>query len=348
MHHVNIDDSDSEPEPKRAHQSAVAESADAPAAVAGLPAAEGPANAPLAVASGSVPPPPKGRYHDFAVHGIRSGSEVTAVAKNACMVALQRRDRPAVVLPGMVSLAVPDTKFTEFPWVQWPVFMYSESVLSVERRSGKTWVSLGSAELMNTSAACPAAYVVEVKLRPEHFVATMPLTLTIGIIVAGGRMKSQNVWDEAQSAVAGCTVVFVSSRGGGEFPEQEYGRLPVFARNMFPNIAVAEQDLVIYHIENQDGCKFRGKLETKKYPVVWMYCMHGPSGTSNDKGRKGKGKGRKGNDKGTASSSRGGGTADHKGEDTDSSRGGGKQGHKCKDTGTVSSSRGGGKVGRKD
>jgi hypothetical protein len=293
--------------------------------LAGLPAAEGPPDEPLAVASGSVEPPPKGVYWDFAVHGIRYGHEVSAVSKNALVVAFQRRGQPPVCLPGMATLAVPEYAFQAFPWVQWPVLLYSESVIAVRRLRGLTFPLLGDrGEPMNTSAACPAAYVVEVQLRPEHFDKKMPSKFTIGMIIASGRLDTDEVWERARSVVQKCTVVFVSTRGGGATPEQQYGILPVVARNMFTSIAISEDDLVIYHIEHQDGIqKFTGKLEAKKHPVVWMSCRHGPSSHNSSK-NKGKDKGRKGKDKGhsnrgggkaegTASSNRGGGKADHKG-----------------------------------
>ena len=325
MLNVDIDDSTSEPEAKRPHKSAAAGSRAAPDAVAGLPAAEGLPDEPLAVASGSVEPPPKGVYWDFAVHGIRFGHEVSAVAKNALVVAFQRRDQPAVCLPGMATLAVPEQTFMNFPWVQWPVLLYSESVISVRRLRGVTFPRLGDrGDIGNISAACPAAFVVEVQLRPEHVDKKMPLMFTIGMIIAGGRLDTHEVWEQARLVVQKCTVVFVSTRGGGATPEQPYGILPFCARHMFTCIAISEDDLVIYHIEHQDGIKkFTGKLEAKKHPVVWMSCRHGPSGHSSSKG-KGKDKGRKGKDKGhsnrgggkaegTASSNRGGGKADHKG-----------------------------------
>ena len=325
MLNVDIDDSTSEPEAKRPHTSAAAGSRASPDAVAGLPAAEGPQDEPLAVASGSVEPPPKGVYWDFAVHGIRFGHEVSAVAKNALVVAFQRRDQPPVCLPGMATLAVPEQTFMKFPWVQWPVVLYSESVISVRRLHGVTFPWCGDkGDLTNVSAACPAAFVVEVKLRKEHFDNKMPSKFTIGMIIAGGRMNTDDVWKRARAEVEDCTLVFVSTRGGGANPEQQYGMLPFFARNMFKCIAIAEDDLVIYHIERLVGIqKFTGKLEAKKHPVVWMSCRHGPGGHSGRNG-KGKDKGRKGKDKGhsnrgggqaegTASSNRGGGKADHKG-----------------------------------
>ena len=309
------------------------------------------------VAATAVSLPAKGVFWDFAVHGIIDTGKLPTVSGNACIVVLAPLGRHAAVAvpvhPGTVAVTVAMPAQTKFPWTQIPVVMVGRSVLSCTLVSGLTWGELGgeSGDLMHISTACPAAYVIEVKLREEHFGTGMPVAFHIGIVVAAGRFDKQ-AWRDAKSAMAGCMVTLATNRGGGNTPGTMYGKMP--AGYMFPDVALNDLDTIIYHIPDQPKLFFRGKMQHQHSPVVWIKCRHGPSSKRCRGGGKGPGKSRgkgKGSGKGVytgkGDSSRGTDNANGKGKGTGCGGGrhdkGGSNGE-----GDRNNRRGGGKGDRND
>ena len=127
---------------------------------------------------------------------------------------------------------------------------------------------------LDCTTGCLAAYVVEARVRTEQFHRDMPLTVRIGIIVAGGRLDKK-AWDEATTVVADCMVTFVTNRGGGSMPGVVHGRLP--AGYMSDDVAVNDLHMIIYYAPSRSTLGSEGKMQKMLYPVVWIKCRHATS-----------------------------------------------------------------------
>ncbi len=261
-----------------------------------------------AVADTAVPAPVKGPFCDFAVHGTSKDGSFPPVLGNACIVVLAvvKPNTTVVVAaqPGTTAFTVAPRELRRFPWKQCPVVLLGQSVLSASLLGMQAWGELGGELQMDTAVACPAAYVIELKLRHGHFVAGIPSVFRIGIVVAAGRLNDA-AWSDVKAATGECMVTLVTIRGGGSTTEKDYGKLP--PGFMFDNVGCNDMDSIMYHVPDEPKLWFRGKMQDQRSPVVWMKCQHAPSSSSSNRGGgKGKGSG-KGMYTGKDSSNRGGG-----------------------------------------
>ena len=239
-------------------------------------------------------------WWDFAVHGIRDMASLPAGVMGNAVIVVMRKNRDALCYT-MGAFAASGQSEAQLPWQEWPVVLTGSSVKSCEMVRSKLWGALGG-ELggVGASTACPAAYVVEVKLREGHFDRKMPDTIIIGIIVACGRFD-WTAWNEAKVVVAGCMVTFVTGRGGGERVESVEWDVDVgipwrMAEGAFPDYVCFTRDTMVCHAPN-DGTfpKCIQKWVCNTWPVVWIKSWHGDRTTNRGDGkshRKGKGNGK--------------------------------------------------------
>jgi hypothetical protein len=202
----------------------------------------------------------------------------------------------------------------KFPRKQCPVVLLGQSVLSATLEYIRAWGELGGEfdDIFNIAVACPAAYIIQVRLRPDHFVAGMPSVFRIGIVVAAGRLNPA-AWSDVKTAMEECMVTIVTIRGGGSTTEKQYGNLPLGF--MFDNVGCNDVDSIIYHGPRTDKLWFVGKMQHQRSPVVWLKCQHAPSSSYRHRGGckgLGSGKDNRGGGKGNmytgkGSSNRGGG-----------------------------------------
>jgi hypothetical protein len=261
-----------------------------------------------AVADTAVPAPVRGPFCDFAVHGISGTGLIPTVLGNACIVVLAdvmpNTEVVVAAHPGTVAFTVALRDQRKFPWKQCPVVLLGQSVLSATLESMQAWGELGGEFLMDTAVACPAAYVIELKLRHDHFITGIPLVFRIGIIVAAGRLDDA-AWSDAKSAMGECMVTLVTIRGGGDTTGKDYGKLP--PGYMFPNVGCNDVDSIMYHVPRTTKLWFVGKMQHQRSPVVWLKCKHAPISIYRTRGGcKGLGSG-KDMYTGKGSSNRGGG-----------------------------------------
>jgi hypothetical protein len=219
-----------------------------------------------AVADTAVPAPVKGRFCDFAVYGPVKDGSFPAVLGNACIVVLADvKPNTTVVVaaqPGTTAFTVAPRELRMFPWKQCPVLLLGQSVLSATLLGMQAWGELGGELQMDTAVACPAAYVIELKLRPGHFVAGIPSVFRIGIIVAVGRLNDA-AWSDVKTAMGECMVTLVTIRGGGSTTEKEYGKLPLGF--MFANVGCNDVDSIMYHFPRTAGSLARCNISVAQW-----------------------------------------------------------------------------------
>ena len=144
----------------------------------------------------------------------------------------------------------------------------------------------------------------------------MPHTIRIGIIVACRRLD-MTAWTEAKAVVDGCTVTFVTSRGGGTLLDTVDGLTQVNT-DAFHGACNTVFDTLVQYTPHDEWPKrtCKAKMDHSTHPVVWISCRHSePGKTRPCKQNKHTNRGSRG---GGSTGSRGGGlhrrgdTTDHR------------------------------------